>query len=444
MWKYLRPLGLALVLCASLNAQAQYQPPECNPSFGMLSVSPQMLQFNNPGQSFVSALYQDNLVTLLERSRQWTLCQSRDLGEPARLLALTAQAFLSFRLQYANAYVLHEYAHAEVGSQLQFTDVRVGVKEGNSIVSAPYLSNLATMAFDPRQIADISRRGVSVDWTGSRATTARESAQINAAGLNLNTYLAWRDFEFMLRGDSTPSRAMAYSVNKWFSPVYFEMDQRIGGDPSSYVSDLAAQGIATSKGEIQRVQLLAALMSNGMWTSLRALRVYGEPSDPTSTVARAERFYDELPTDIDLTAGKWVGPFQWPIDLPVIDRRALVYWPEFSTYLNQRGVSLGGEFGMQVDGIGALMLGLERNTIGQDQGTDLSLGYSNNWGWTSITTRITLNQGNTFFSFRGDYPLNARLSLTGLVYGAEGETLVGQRLAFRSKKGGYVGLQVFY
>ena len=256
--------------------------------------------------------------------------------------------------------------------------------------------------------------------------------------------MASRYGETIARGGATPSIALAYSVNKWFSPVYFEMDQRIGGDPSSYVSDLAAQGIATSKAEIQRVQLLAALMSNGMWTSLRALRVYGEPSDPLYSVVRAQRLYGELPTDIDLDAGKWVGPFQWPIDLPVIDRRALVYWPEFSTYLNQRGVSLGGEFGMQVDGVGALMLGLERNTIGQDQGTDLSLGYSNNWGWTSITTRITLNQGNTFFSFRGDYPLNARLSLTGLVYGAEGETLVGQRLAFRSKKGGYVGLQVFY
>ncbi len=443
MWSFLRPLVTVLFLCTSLQVQAQYQAPECYPSFGVLSLSPQMLQFNNPGQSFVSALYQDDLVTLLERSRQWTLCQSRDLGEPARLLALSAQAFLSFRLQYANAYVLHEYAHAEIASQLQFTDVRVGAQEGNSIVSAPYLSNLATMAFDPRQIAELSRRGVGVAWTGRRTTTARESAQINAAGLNLNTYLASRYAESMY-GGATPSIALAYSVNKWFSPAYFEMDQRIGGDPSSYVSDLAAQGIATSKDEIQRVQLLAALMSNGMWTSLRALRVYGEPSDSVSSLVRARRLYGELPSDIDPNAGKWVGPFQWPIHLPVIDRSALVYWPEFSTYLNQRGVSLGGEFGMSVNGLGFFTLGLERNTIGQDQGTDLSLGYTNGWEWTSFTTRITLNQGNTFFSVRGEYPLNARLSLTGMVYGAEGETLVGQRLAFRSNKGGYLGLQVFY
>jgi len=403
-----------------------------------------MLQFNNPGQSFVSALYQDDLVTLLERSRQWTLCQSRDLGEPARLLALSAQAFLSFRLQYANAYVLHEYAHAEIASQLQFTDVRVGAQEGNSIVSAPYLSNLARMAFDPRQIAELSRRGVGVAWTGSRTTTARESAQINAAGLNLNTYLASRYGESILHGGTTPSLALAYTVNKWFSPMYFEMDQRIGGDPSSYVSDLAAQGIATSKDEIQRVQLLAALMSNGMWTSLRALRGYGEPSDSLGSLVRARRLYGELPSDIDPNAGKWVGPLQWPIHLPVIDRRALVYWPEFSTYLNQRGVSFGGDFGMSVNGVGSLTLGLERNTIGQDQGTDLSFGFINSWDWTVINTRITLNQGNTFFSVRGEYPINARLSLTGMVYGAEGETLVGQRLAFRSNKGGYLGLHVFF
>jgi hypothetical protein len=409
-----RWVGLILVLCTAIQTKAQ----DCRPTETKLSVSPHMLQWDNQGQTFVSGLYQDNLTVLLESSRQWTVCKTLDLGVPARLSALGTQAFLAFRLQFANAYVLHEYAHAESALRLQLAHVRVGTNDGNPIAAAPYLSNLTVMAFELRQIGDLSRRGVSVAWD-SNPKSLRARTQTDAAGLNLNAYLAWHSFESMLHSNPSASQAMGYTVNKWFSPIYFEMDQRIGGDPSAYVEDLAAQGIYTGKSEIQQVQLLAALLSNGVWTSARNLLQYG-----------------------DTPSG--IAPLHWTMHVPGSAQGLSIYWPEFSSYLNQQGVSFGGDMSLSF-GTGALWtLGLERNTIGLDQGTDLSLGLRKAFDPTTLSGRITLNQGHAFASIKGEYRLNPQVSLLGLLYATQGDTLVGQRLAFRSSGGGYLGLNIHF
>lgn len=257
---------MLVLLCAALQLRAQ----DCAAKETKFGLSPQMLQFDNQGQSFVSGLYQDGLNGLLESTRLWSVCKTQDFDAAARYAALGAQAFLAFRLQFANAYVLHEYAHAESATRLRLSNVRVGANEGHSVEAAPYLANLAHMAFDPRQLGDLGRRGVTVAWD-SAPLPPDSLTQLDAAGLNLNTYFAGQSFESMVRGDRSASLAMGYAVNKWFSPVYFEMDQRIGGDPSAYVENLARQGIQTNKSAIQQVQLLAALLSNGVWTSARTL-----------------------------------------------------------------------------------------------------------------------------------------------------------------------------
>ena len=414
MSKLGRWLGIAITVCAALHVRAQ----DCVPSGNKLAISPHMLQFDNHGQTFVSSLYQDNLSTVLELSRQWTVCTTQDLGEPARLFALGTQAFLAFRLQFANAYVLHEYAHAESATRLQLANVQVGIDDGNPFTASPYLANLAVMAFDPRQIADLSRRGVSVAWDGM-PNSIGALTQAHAAGLNLHSFFAWHSYTSMLHGDKSPTQALGYTVNKWFSPVYFEMDERIGGDPSAYVQDLAAQGIQTHKKDIQQTQLLAALLSNGMWTSARTLLHYG---DATNAIA----------------------PLHWTGSMPGAGQDLTIYWPEFSSYLNQRGVSLGGDVALAF-GSGAMWtLGLERNAIGQDQGTDISLGLHQPWDATTLSGRITINQGHVFASVKGEYRLSPQVGVTGLVYGTQGDTLVGQRLAFRSRGGGYVGLNIYF
>lgn len=414
MQKYRLRLLSALLICGAGCANAQH----CTMTEAQVTLSPQMLQWDNQGQTMVSNLYYEGGINLLERSRQWTVCQTRELGTLPRLVALSAQALLGFRLQYANAYVLHEYAHAEAAYRLQFKNVRVGADDGDSLKASSYFSNLVTMAFDPRQISDFTRRGVSVDWVGE-PLTAMDSAQVSAAGLNLHSHLAWQSYQSMLHGNFSPTAALGYTVNKWFSPVYFALDQRIGGDPSTYIKDLAAQGVDTSKSDIQQVQVAAALLSHGTWTSIRALSQYGDAVSDSK-------------------------PLSWAIKAPGVNNNLVLYWPEFSSYLNQRGVSLGGDVSMAAGGAW-WTLGLERNVIGQNQGTDLSLGLTRRASNAlTLTGRFTLNQGHGFASIQGQYRLNPRVGLTGLVYGAQGDTLVGQRLAFRSRNGGYVGLNIYF
>jgi len=350
----------------------------------------------------------------LEYARQRTLCEFEEHHTTTTLL----NAFADFRLQYANAYVLHEYAHGEVALRLGATGVRVGPGEKGNIEDASYLLNLTRMAFDPRQIANIARRGVNVTGSPVRETYAQKT-QESAAGLNLHSYFASQHFASMLNGDTSPSRAMGYAVNKLFSPVYFQLDQTIGDDPSSYVADLQRQGIQTTKNAIQQYQLLAAVLSNGMWTSARALTHYGELRSNTPTMS-------------------------WTLDGGGDAQKSRVYWPEFQTYLNQRGVSFGGDLSFETSAGSLWTLGMERNTIGQNQGTDLSLGFRQQFANTSLSSRITHNQNHLFGTIRVDQRLSQHLGLTGLIYAVKGDTLAGQRLAFGSKSGGYVGLMVYF
>jgi|TARA_B100000768_G_scaffold104582_1_gene97136 hypothetical protein len=47
-------------------------------------------------------------------------------------LALAAQSLISFRLQYANAYALHEYAHAVMGHRFGTSGIMVGRSPNNN------------------------------------------------------------------------------------------------------------------------------------------------------------------------------------------------------------------------------------------------------------------------------------------------------------------------
>lgn len=378
-----------------------------------------MLRFDHAGQGFVSALYQDDLTALLEASRRAVVCRTQDASPAINRFAGVAHAFIGFRLQYANAYVLHEYAHAEVARQQGAQNVHVGISDGTPNPESSYLANLMEMAFQPRQLFNLKQRSVGVTGTGG-SNEPTDRIQADAAGLNLNSYFGQHHFAAMLDGDTSPSRALAYTVNKWFSPVYFELDKTIGGDPSAYVADLATQGVATSKQAIQRYQLAAALLSNGSWTSLRALRDYGA------------------------SAGSHTTPLGWRVDaLPALEQ-ATLYWPEFSTFLNTGGVSLAGQTTLDVRHGATWSVGLERNVIGLAQGTDVSLGLRQQFGATRVATRLTANAGHTFVQLQGQHPLTPSLALTGLLYANHGATLAGQRLAYRSKSGGYVGLDLSF
>ena len=126
-----------------------------------------MLNFDNKGQSFVSAHHGENITTLTEITRKLTACTTRKSKPTLRRLALFAQGLISFRLQYANAYVLHEYAHAEMGHRFGTSGIMIGRSPNNNGLGPTqndaYLQNLLRMAFGGKHPFDFAYRGVGIN-----------------------------------------------------------------------------------------------------------------------------------------------------------------------------------------------------------------------------------------------------------------------------------------
>ena len=340
-----------------------------------MSISADMLRFDNPGQSFVSARHSANLIQVVETARLETLCALRDSSSATRTLAFIRQALIGFQLQYANAYVLQEYAHAEMQHRFATNGIMVGrTPTGNGIgvmQNDPYLKNLLHMALGGKNPFDFSYRGIGIDSvspTFPEFIGDRPQALFIGSDINLNSFLAQRDFEVMIAGDTSPSRALNYHINKAFAPGYFMLDANIGGDPSNYVEELTAQGIDISVGQISTYQWAALLLSNGYWTSVGSLRYYAQDTETATPISW--RF-------AGLTSGS----------------PATVYWPEFSTFLNKSGVSGAGEMTLDLGASGRFVVAIERNIIGFDQGADITVGVSLAHNDTKITTRFTGNRG---------------------------------------------------
>ena len=90
------------------------------------------------------------------------------------------------------------------------------------------------------------------------------------------------------------------------------LDANIGGDPSNYVAQLTAQGITTSVDKIRKYQWAALLLSNGYWSSLRSLRHYSQEVVE-------------------------IAPIVGRLAVMTRSPNTLLYWPEFSTFLNKAG-----------------------------------------------------------------------------------------------------------
>jgi hypothetical protein len=243
----------------------------CSSKATPMSISADMLRFDNTGQSFISARHGANLIQVVETARLETLGALRDSSSAARTLAFIGQALVGFRLQYANAYVLHEYAHAEMQHRLATNGIMVGrTPTGNGVgvmQNDPYLKNLLHMALGGKNPFDFSYRGVGIDSvspTPPEFIGDRPQALFIGSDTNLNSFLAQRYFEAMIAGDTSPSWALNYHINKAFAPEYFMLDANIGGDPSNYVEKLTAQGIDTSVGQICTYQWAALLLSTGI------------------------------------------------------------------------------------------------------------------------------------------------------------------------------------
>ena len=406
-------------LASALNAQGHCSAPSVS-----LTFSPAMLNFDNKGQSFVSAHHGENITSLTEITRKLTACTTRNSTPTLRRLALFAQVLTSFRLQYANAYVLHEYAHAEMGHRFGTSGIMIGRSPNNDGLGPTqndaYLQNLLRMAFGGKHPFDFAYRGVGINSTGATPEAfsgPKAQALGHAAGINLNSFLAQQDFEAMMDGEVSPSRGLNYIINKTFAPGYFMLDANIGGDPSNYVAQLTAQGITTSVDKIRKYQWAALLLSNGYWSSLRSLRHYSQEV-----------------VDIAPIVGRLAVMTRSP--------NTVLYWPEFSTFLNKSGVSMAGELPFTLGPKGRWNLGVERNIIGMNEDTDITLGLKQTFNNVKISGKFTQNtQSGSFAEARLQREVTKNISMIAQIFWTKGTSLIGERLSFGASQGGHFGFK---
>ena len=207
-----------------------------------------------------------------------------------------------------------------------------------------YLQTLLHMAFGGKHPPDFAYRGVGINSTGSTPESfsgPKAQALGHAAGINLNSFLAQQDFEAIIDGEVSPIRGLNYIINKTFAPGYFMLDANIGGDPSNYVAQLTEQGITTSVDKIRNYRWAALLLSKRYWSSLSSLRHYSQQI-----------------VDIAPIVGRLAVMTRSP--------NTVLYWPEFSTFLNKSGVLMAGELPFTLGPKGRWSLGVERNIIGMN------------------------------------------------------------------------------
>ncbi|MEE9273575.1 MAG: hypothetical protein V3U57_09970 [Robiginitomaculum sp.] len=372
--------------------------------------------FDNVGQSFISKTHTDNLTSLTTLSHDVLAKAVEDKPGFVKYGALGLHLIASIRLQFGNAYVLHEYAHAEEGYHLGLKNTFVGKTDakGNVARKNSYLGNLLTMSFGMAPWVVTNRRvGVTSDGNSPTVISYVESV---GAGLNLNTFLAEQSFHNMLRSERPVTESISYLTNKVFPIIYFIADGKIGGDPSMYIEALSWLGPKLTKEQVQKYNLATTILSNGFISSVRSVPKYFSANQ---TVALLK---------YDTTFG---------------GRDTSIYWPEFSTYLNGTGVSVQGEVFAKISGYGLFGLALEKNVLGKNEGMDITASFATSLGKWHPEGSLTLNtQEGVFVTLGGDYTVNDRFSVTAKMYSSGKGTLRGDRLVPQDKHGGYVGVKV--
>lgn len=382
-------------------------------------ITPQFLSFDHRGQSYISGRVTDNLITAHEVSRKFLIKQTNNSHPFLKYALLSSAALVSARLHYANGYVLHEYAHAEGPYRYGFSNIMVGEAnpDGTNVRSNnSYLQNILRMAYADGNPFNFSYRGVSPSYTGTFPSQAANALHLGA-GLNLNTFLAERDHTAFISEGYSPARGMNYLINKVFNPVYFILDDEIGGDPSDYVKALRNQGIFTSKGEIQTYNLASLFLSNGFWTSVRGLPSYFEAEND-------------------------IKPLSWLLPSSPYWKHGEVYWPEFSTYLNGEGVSFAANFHGRFDD-SLIHIAFEANVIGKNKGTDVTVGLEQKFNSFSLAPELTLNtQGGYFAKLNASFEINDNIGFEATVFTGDGNSLKGKRMNITAGEGGYCSLVI--
>ncbi len=371
--------------------------------------------FDNIGQSLISQTHYDNLTSLTVWSHDKLAFALEDSAPLVRYGLLGAHLLANIRLQFGNAYVLHEYSHIEINHYYGHTNTFVGAMDSFFNVPAenPYFSNVLTMAFGMAPW-DFTNRLVG-NITDGGPLTPEEYVLSYSAGLNFNTFLAEESFHNMVRHAAPVPEGIGYLTNKAFSPIYFWADNSIGGDPSDYVATLDFYGITVAKSDIQALNIGAMLLSNGFMTSMRGLPGF-------------------------FRAGEHLEPISFGAQ--IAGQNIQVYWPEFSVYLNATGVSLRGEVLAHLESGSLIGMALETNVLGQAAGTEITLSYEADFERFHPDISLSYNShGGVFADVGLGYDLSSHYRLLARAYGGGQNTLRGARLMPGGELGGFLGVQ---
>ena len=104
---------------------------------------------------------------------------------------------------------------------------------------------------------------------------------------------------------------------------------------------------------------------------------------------------------------------------------------------------MAGELPFTLGPKGRWSLGVERNIIGMNQGTDITLGlkqtFKNN---VKVSGKFTQNtQSGSFVEARLQREVTKNISMITQIFWTKGTSLIGERLSFGASQGGHFGFK---
>lgn len=328
-----------------------------------------------------------------------------DQEQIQRLAIFLVQGYVTKRLSRAHETILHEQGHADAAKASGADDVSFGTygqPDKRVSIGELYLRMLT----DPgdRAFAD------SHFPEGTPPPSFEERASFLGAGINQQERFAEQMAgESLDRGRFHAMETIPYLMNKLILAGYYATDHDTGpeghGDVFRYTLSLQSAGAVPwttapkhTMRKMAQYSVLTAALSGRTWEGLGSVLKYVSKGGTT-----VETFKVKTPLG-DVT------------------------WPEFSTYLNTKSVSIKGSSRLQGVAGREIRVSAETSVIGEDV-TEVSVGGQADLGSASVSLT---GLANTRKGYGGRLRLGYRLGKDGnwILYGAaelDKDTLEGMR-----------------
>ena len=103
---------------------------------------------------------------------------------------------------------------------------------------------------------------------------------------------------------------------------------------------------------------------------------------------------------------------------------------------------MAGELTFTLGPKGRWSLGVERNIISMNQGTDITLGLKQTFNNVKISGEFTQNtQSGSFAEARLQRDVTKNISMIAQIFWTKGTSLIGEKLSFGVSQGGHFGFK---